>query len=345
MTEKLRVYLYFDETFSCNPDPSKKIGRPTLKHKVILSTAEDQAGTCSILLNKYCEKYNAQAAVTENESFKLSPDQLQLQLAKDTSRFIKSNFQPITNYISDYNDVNIMFLPPAEAVVEHEAGSVPCTNFGCRKRFVPGRDDKEETCLHHAGKPVFHDTYKYWSCCKEKKTMEFDEFEQIPPCAKGYHRHDPMTAAVAVAGGGGSATSGAANSGELDRKPLTEEEIRALDEKNNNKKNVNDNTANQQEISAEGLPTRGPREFTAAATAAKKPSQPVDDKGNYRCKRFGCQKIFHPDENGPEACRYHVQGPVFHDTYKFWACCKDKKCADFDEFEKVQGCTVGEHQA
>lgn len=331
MSEKLRVYLLFDEATSCaaNPD-QQKVGRPTLKHKVILATKEDQTSTCGLLVTKFCEKYNAQEAVTANaEKFKLNPDQLQLQLA---STLIKSTAHPITNYISDYNDVNVVFLPPAEAPKEHEPGSVPCTNFGCGKRFVPGRDDKEETCEHHAGKPVFHDVYKYWSCCKDKKTMDFDEFEKIPACAKGFHKHNPMSAAIAVSGGG---------SLELDRKPLTEEEIRALDEKNNNKPTASPVVAQQEDDTNSGAPVRGPREFNATKTS--EPGKPIDDKGNYRCRRHGCGKVFHPSENNDTACNYHTQGPVFWDTQKFWACCKDKKCSDFDDFAKVPTCAVGEH--
>ncbi len=29
--------------------------------------------------------------------------------------------------------------------------------------------DKQKTCMHHPGGPVFHEGYKYWSCCKVKK--------------------------------------------------------------------------------------------------------------------------------------------------------------------------------
>lgn len=339
MTEKLRVYLIFDESTSCALNPAEKsVGRPSLKHKVILATKEDQSSNCGLLLTKYCEKYNAQEAVIANEKLRLAPDQLQLQLG---STIIKATSQPITNYISDYNDVSVVFLPPAEAPVVHEAGSVVCTQFGCGKRFVPGRDDKEATCEYHAGKPVFHDVYKYWSCCKEKKTMDFEEFEKIPPCAKGYHKHDLMSAAIAVAGGTGGSQV-------LDRKPLTEEEIRALDEKNRGVVSSNNNASsstqnNNEDLGAAAIaPVRGPREFTGGAKSSE-PGKPIDDKGNYRCRRHGCGKVFHPSENNASACNYHTQGPVFWDTQKFWACCKDKKCSDFDDFAKVPTCAVGEH--
>jgi hypothetical protein len=335
MTEKLRVYLTFDESFSCDLDKSSKCGRPTLKHKVILSTKEDQASNCLLLITKFCEKYNSSSS-----SSPLDPSRLQLQLGATT---IKPNFQPITNYISDYNEVNVVFLPPVETEAQHEPGSVPCTNFGCGKRFVPGRDDKEPLCAHHSGKPVFHDTYKYWTCCKEKKTMEFDEFEKIPACAMGFHRHDPVSIAVAVGGGGGAganSTATTASSTTTTHKPLTEEEIRALDSQNN--KNVHQNRqSSNNDDNTTGPITRGPREFNQGKS--QEPGKPVDAEGNYKCRRFGCGKKFHPNDNNDTACQYHTQGPVFHDTYKFWACCKEKKCSDFDEFEKVPKCATGPH--
>lgn len=48
-------------------------------------------------------------------------------------------------------------------------------------------------------------------------------------------------------------------------------------------------------------------------------------------------------ENGPEACRYHPGGPVFHDALKGWSCCK-KRVTDFGEFLALPGCTAGPHR-
>jgi len=51
---------------------------------------------------------------------------------------------------------------------------------------------------------------------------------------------------------------------------------------------------------------------------------------------------FDPDKNGPEACRYHPGGPVFHDALKGWSCC-EKRVTDFSEFLNLPGCTAGFH--
>src|SRR3989338_9667434 len=106
MTEKLRVYLTFDEdNGSCEFDKSAKAGRPMLRHKVILSTQEDQASACLLLISKFCEKYNSTNSAGNHQ---LDASRLQLKLGVTV---IKPNFQPITNYVSDYNDVLVIFLP------------------------------------------------------------------------------------------------------------------------------------------------------------------------------------------------------------------------------------------
>jgi len=51
---------------------------------------------------------------------------------------------------------------------------------------------------------------------------------------------------------------------------------------------------------------------------------------------------FDENENGPEACRYHPGGPVFHDALKGWSCC-EKRVTDFSEFLNLPGCTAGYH--
>jgi len=65
-----------------------------------------------------------------------------------------------------------------------------------------------------------------------------------------------------------------------------------------------------------------------------------DDKGNVRCKRFGCNKFFDP--NGPETkCVYHKSAPIFHEVAKWWSCCPDHKAYDWDEFMRIPGCQTG----
>ncbi|EDQ91650.1 uncharacterized protein MONBRDRAFT_31101 [Monosiga brevicollis MX1] len=62
-----------------------------------------------------------------------------------------------------------------------------CTHNACKGSYVD-ESSNEEDCFHHPGTPVFHEGYKYWSCCPKKKTYEFDEFLDFKGCTVGKHR-------------------------------------------------------------------------------------------------------------------------------------------------------------
>lgn len=64
-----------------------------------------------------------------------------------------------------------------------EAQQKTCKNNGCRKKYVEA-DNHEKACLHHPGKPIFHDTKKGWTCCN-KIVYDWDEFQKLPHCAEG----------------------------------------------------------------------------------------------------------------------------------------------------------------
>lgn len=93
--------------------------------------------------------------------------------------------------------------------------------------------------------------------------------------------------------------------------------------------------------------SENPNASSAASSAAKslirKSSRKED--GTAKCQRKGCQKVFQVAENTSEAslCVFHRGQPVFHDAVKFWSCCPEKKCFDFDEFLAVPGCGTGVH--
>lgn len=71
--------------------------------------------------------------------------------------------------------------------------------------------------------------------------------------------------------------------------------------------------------------------------------KPAPPKGEIKtCVRFGCRKKYTDEENTENCCRYHPGKPMFHDRIKGWSCC-DKKAYDWDEFEKIEGCTLGKH--
>jgi len=71
-------------------------------------------------------------------------------------------------------------------VVRNEDGSFRCQRKGCTAKSA--RDDEgPRACVHHVGTPIFHETYKWWSCCPHAKKYDFDEFMQVTGCRVGAH--------------------------------------------------------------------------------------------------------------------------------------------------------------
>ncbi|KAF7661221.1 hypothetical protein LDENG_00266050 [Lucifuga dentata] len=64
-----------------------------------------------------------------------------------------------------------------------------CKNAGCKTTYQGPETDKE-VCTHHPGGPVFHEGYKYWSCCCIK-TTDFNAFLEQKGCSAGKHRWTP----------------------------------------------------------------------------------------------------------------------------------------------------------
>ncbi|XP_068698681.1 cysteine and histidine-rich domain-containing protein 1-like [Montipora foliosa] len=79
--------------------------------------------------------------------------------------------------------------PVASEGSETENGVKPgtmCKNSGCTTSYVDERTN-DEKCWHHHGTPIFHEGYKFWTCC-QKRTTDFDEFLKQEGCISGCHR-------------------------------------------------------------------------------------------------------------------------------------------------------------
>lgn len=102
-------------------------------------------------------------------------------------------------------------------------------------------------------------------------------------------------------------------------------------------------------VSAAEIASASPKPAPAAPAASAAVCPPVGTPpaapsvGPVMCLRFGCQTKYTEAENFEGACRYHRLPPVFHETAKFWACCPDQKCYDWEDFMKVKGCMTGKH--
>ncbi|KAH8612587.1 putative CHORD [Trypanosoma vivax] len=226
----------------------------------------------------------------------------------------------IEQRVAQYNDIYICHMAKTaqEASSGQKGGRVEglliCTNYGCGKSFLP-EENNETACYHHREPPIFRDIEKYWRCCPTKRARDWEEFQAIPTCCHG--PHSTANAPVSF------------KSSPVSNVPLNTVQIQAVEAVSG--------------PSAVGCRVAGPREFEGAKDAGKenKPQEIVDGKA--RCRNFGCQKEFVVSENNETACQYHSSGPVFWDTYRYWKCCPQKKCYDFENFMKVPGCTVGPH--
>jgi len=88
---------------------------------------------------------------------------------------------------------------PTEKSAARKDGKLRCKRFGCNTYF--SEDDNNETCYHHTMAPVFHDTAKYWLCCPNKKTYDWDNFQRIPPCSTSQGHSAETEKGPAVMGG------------------------------------------------------------------------------------------------------------------------------------------------
>jgi len=286
---------------------SAPMDRESYKLKITLP-AKWVEGPAQKLLDYYCSAYNKKFAEKPLNAEEMKLHCRGVDVPLDAT---------VNKYIQEHNDVLIHHKTQriVEKIVE---GSLVCTNFGCGKRYLP-EENGPNACRYHAKPPVFHDVYKYWSCCPDKKTMDFADFEKIEPCCVGYHSQDNKPVEF--------------KSEPVNNMALTAEQAAAVQ---------NQQQASQAMMSGDdcGPQRNGPREFEEAKHT--KPQEIVN--GMATCRNFGCGQKFCVAENHDEACLYHKGGPVFHDTYKYWKCCPDQKKIDFDDFAAIPGCTRGPHK-
>eukprot|EP01065_Artemidia_motanka_P037909 TRINITY_DN467_c1_g1_i1.p1 TRINITY_DN467_c1_g1~~TRINITY_DN467_c1_g1_i1.p1 ORF type:complete len:298 (+),score=113.65 TRINITY_DN467_c1_g1_i1:60-896(+) len=59
-----------------------------------------------------------------------------------------------------------------------------CKRNGCKNKYQ-GPESLQTICHYHHGSAVFHETYKYWSCCDGRRAWDWDDFQKIEPCTHG----------------------------------------------------------------------------------------------------------------------------------------------------------------
>jgi len=301
----IKVYFVYDGVVSAGDD-----SREPYKAKITIPE-KWLSGPCEKLLSFFVSTYNKKFPdkPIDEARHELRVSDLPLPLAGTVS-----------SYVQEYNDICIVPKPPEMVKEKPPEGSVVCTNYGCGKHFLDDEAHNTDTsCHHHAKGPVFHDTYKFWSCCDGKKAMDWEEFETIPKCCVG--KHSTKNAMINFNTPESQAIANVA---------LSAEQQKAMAA-----------AAAPAAASSPGVHS-GPREFAEAKAAADVPGKIVDGKAN--CRNYACQQTFVVADNHTAACTHHTGAPVFWDTYKYWACCPDKKVYEFDDFVKIPGCATGPHK-
>jgi hypothetical protein len=185
----MKVLLHYEESEQTELHKSLKITLPK----------SWKTGPTSQLLSQFIESYNGNASFSDN---KLQESEMHLSIRQAVGTFEKKELVPLASNavvldaILDRADVYICHGPSftLEAKAEEAAAAlkqkqdelastVPCTHFGCKKRFPPGGPYPE--CQYHVLPPVFHETAKFWSCCPTKKAYDFEDFQNIPGCQTG----------------------------------------------------------------------------------------------------------------------------------------------------------------
>lgn len=190
-----------------------------------------------------------------------------------------------------------------------------CTRLGCQKEYFD-KDNIEGGCHYHDGKPIFHDIKKGWTCCNVI-VYDWDEFMKITPCKKGMHTNDDSKKTEFFKSQTVSNAQKGIENEEKGQKVLNIVEYEAEEKRKQEEKKK--------------LEGEKPKEIVKA------------QDGKYYCGNHGCSsKTYDPNDNKEGSCHYHLGTPMFHDRKKFWTCCK-QEAYDWDEFEKLKPCAVGNH--
>jgi hypothetical protein len=299
-----KVYIHLEE--ARYPEQTSKIQIPkTWMEKPVSNVIE-------LFVNAYNKKN------TENNLELVE----ELHLATSEGDKIYSD-DIIQDVLHDRNDYYVKFgafcRRAAKKVEADNSNLVRCKNYGCNQYFNED-ENHQDSCCHHVGPPIFHDTAKYWSCCKQNKAYDFEGFQAIAGCVIGPHNHIAPEVAIGASPNAIDPSKTSSSSSSVPQQQL---------------KSISDFNASN--------PDAASSITSAVKTVGTRKSSRNEDGVTARCQRKGCQKVFNLAENAPDACCYHKGQAIFHDAVKFWSCCTDKKRYDFNEFLAVPGCAVGYH--
>lgn len=202
---------------------------------------------------------------------------------------------------------------------------VLCYNRGCGKKYDP-KDNKQDDCIYHPGVPVFHDTYKIWSCCN-KKCTDFTEFLNVKGCTKSCHSNvKPVEP----------------KKPEVD-KTKSNEHIEVTVKPINNVSSMERPPFDSPQRTL--VPSISPALLEQIKDLMKSESKVVTDgtvQIGENCKNNACKATYAGSPSDDEVCNHHPGVAIFHEGMKYWSCCQ-KRTTDFSTFLEQAGCTQGKH--
>eukprot|EP01035_Chromulina_nebulosa_P019873 gene19873-25825_t len=292
----IKIYLQYNE--SDHPEKSSKLSIPS---------SWQSSKTVLDVINLFIKPYNE-----KNLDHLIDIDNVHLETPEGLKLYSNTL---ISDSLVDRNEYLIKPGSYIKGLTTKTIDNRPrCKNYGCNQYYTE-EDNVEDSCTHHTGPPIFHDTAKFWSCCPDRKAFDFESFQAIAGCAVS--KHSEINQKISI----GASPNTPLESVATPVGPV----LKSIEEYNTD--NTNAATAVD----------------SAIKTLTERKSSRKDD-GTARCQRRGCQKIFnYSSENNSDSCCYHQGQPIFHDVAKYWSCCPEKKCYDFDDFLKVPGCIVGYH--
>ncbi|XP_026480013.1 cysteine and histidine-rich domain-containing protein [Ctenocephalides felis] len=199
-----------------------------------------------------------------------------------------------------------------------------CYNKGCGQKFSV-LDNKEDSCRHHPGLPVFHDAYKGWSCCN-KKCTDFTEFLNIKGCTVSKHSNEKPPEPVKPV----------VNNEEIDK--IIEQKRAPIVKTRMRRPSIHSALTLVAPTISESLKNQ----LHTIVVPDKSSTDGLIEVGTI-CKNGGCQTAYQGPETDDTTCTHHPGTPVFHEGLKFWSCC-NKRTTDFNAFLSQVGCSLGKHK-
>ena len=132
-----------------------------------------------------------------NKDTPIEVDQVHLENADGDKIFSNDIVGEVLEDKFDYHiKMGVHIKEEASEATSSTEAQLRCKNYGCNQ-FYREEDNHDGACMHHVAPPIFHDTMKCWSCCKDRKAYDFESFQLIAGCTTG--RHSTVAQKIAIA--------------------------------------------------------------------------------------------------------------------------------------------------